>query len=944
MRVGGVTLAVFALAAAGASAQVPRVDTIRVRPDTLRARGDTARLRADRPAGDTSRAGRGAGLPQRPSRSFASPDSVVQSLLSRRGFRVTRYNADSVQFLAEEKEIRLSGRALVERDQSTLEADSVRYVETNCGLFAVGSPRLFDRTGVLVGTGMRYDACNHAGIIEHATTDFKEGSATWYLRGDLAVDNDENRIYAAGATITSCDLVDPHYHFAARQVKWVSKRLMVSRPAILYVADVPVLWLPFIFQDMRRGRRSGLMPPQFGLNDIVRNSPTYKRHVANLGYYWAMSDYSDAQLTLSWYAQRFIEVNGQVRYRWLDRFIRGGLNYRELHEARGSTNRDILWQHNQEFSLASSLNMSLHYASSASVISRNAVDPVLATAQIDSRLNYQRKFEWGQLNVGGSRSQLLDKPQVTMVLPTVSFTPVPIALSRSATWSPSFSLTNQLQSNLGPGSLVTLPTGDTSRILLDSRATSVQIGTPLRLGRWNWTNSISISDQWNNARETIRVPDPADTTLQLVRTYGESFETGIDWQTGINLPVLFQGSWNLQPSVQIVNTTGGAYLVRNRFTDGRFVSQGKRLQYSAGIAPTLFGLFGGVGPFARIRHSVSPSVSWSYSPAATVPEDYARALARGGRPATLRSDARQAITIGLRQNFEAKLRPPPQPERTDSVAAEGVAAAPAEQEGRKLRLLSIESSSFTFDLEQAKKPGRNAWVTRTFDNTFQSDLLRGFSLRTQHDLFDGPVGYTISRFDPQLTSVAAGFQLSSATFRALGALLGLRPPSPPEGRASPDSAAALADSADRFGRSLADQFQRGLATRYSAVDRLAPGAGRGSGFSASLSYSLQRTRVLRDTAGVLPTTPAPPPNQTVNGSLSFSPTPHWTVSWQTSYDFTRGEFNDHVVRLDRDLHDWRATFTFVKSANGNFVFSFFIQLIDQPDIKFDYDQRNIGGR
>ena len=283
MRAGWIAAFALALAATSGVAQVPRRERLPLRPDPGRARADTARQRADSAARDTSRAGRGSGLPQRPSRSFATPDSVTQSLLNRRGFRITRYNADSVQFLAEEKEIRLSGRALIERDQSTLEADSVRYQETNCDLIAVGSPKLFDRTGVLVGVGMRYDACNHAGIIENATTDFEEGSATWYLRGNLAVDNDENRTYAARATITSCDLTDPHYHFAARDVKWVSKRLMVSRPAVLYVADVPILWLPFIFQDMRRGRRSGLMPPQFGINDIVRNSPQYRRHVTNLG-------------------------------------------------------------------------------------------------------------------------------------------------------------------------------------------------------------------------------------------------------------------------------------------------------------------------------------------------------------------------------------------------------------------------------------------------------------------------------------------------------------------------------------------------------------------------------------------------------------------------------------------------------------------------------------
>ena len=128
------------------------------------------------------------------------------------------------------------------------------------------------------------------------------------------MDNEQNRVYGASSTITSCDLPDPHYHFAAREVKYVTKNLMVARPAVLYVADVPVLWLPFIFQDMRHGRHSGLIPPQFGLNDIVRNSPTYHRHISNLGYYWAINDYADAQVTMDWYAQQFITLNGRVRY------------------------------------------------------------------------------------------------------------------------------------------------------------------------------------------------------------------------------------------------------------------------------------------------------------------------------------------------------------------------------------------------------------------------------------------------------------------------------------------------------------------------------------------------------------------------------------------------------------------------------------------------------
>ncbi len=925
LALGGAGLAP-ATGGPGLAAQVrrppPVVDTLRQRPDTTRR--DTTR--ADSTL-DTTRAGRQ--LPRRPSRTFPEADSITAQLMRRPGYRATRYRADSVRLLADEKEIQWAGEVLIEREGASLEADTARYVEDRCALLAVGSPRLYDPSGVLFGGEMTYDACNRAGVVRRARTDFQEGSATWFLYGDIVVDNEEGRQYAVARSLTSCDLEDEHYHFAARQVKYISRRLMVSRPAVLYVQDVPVMWLPFIFQDMKRGRRSGLIPPQFGLNDIVRNSTNYQRHVANFGYYFAISDYADAQVTMDWYAQRFVALNGRLRYRWLNRFLAGGIAVQELREEGGSTSRRLSWSHQQQFNLRTQLTANLDYASSSRVVSRNSVDPILATAQIDSRLNFQRRFDWGQLNVGGSRSQSLDKPQVSTTFPSLALTPREIAIARGVSWSPALTLTNSMQSSVGPGLPVFRAPGVVDSQLVDNRATSVALQTPLRIGRWTWSNSLSITDAWSNRREWIVFVDPVDSS-RTIRTYAESYETGFDWQTGFGLPILLQGSWNLSPSVQLVNTTGGPYLLRNRFSDGRFVSQGKRLQFAAGVAPTFFGLFGGIGPFARIRHSVAPGISWSYAPAADVPEEYARAANRGSLPATLRSDPRQTISIGLNQTFEAKLHPDER-QRADTVRG----GEPPE--GRKLRLLSVQSDALTFDLEQGKKPGRTAWTTDVWGNTISSDLLRGFSVRVAHDLFYGPVGVVGSRLRPSLTSVALGFSIGSGTVRALGGLLGLRTPAP-----APATGAGARDSVappdpTQAGRDYTSAFQRGaLATRYSAVDRLGE---PGSGFTASLNYSLQRTRPDPDSAGR--PLAAPAEQQTISGSMSFSPTRHWRVSWQTSYNVTRSEFSDHVVRLDRDLHDWRATFTFVKSPNGNFLFNFGIELIDQREIHFDYDQRNV---
>jgi hypothetical protein len=53
------------------------------------------------------------------------------------------------------------------------------------------------------------------------------------------------------------------------------------------------------------------------------------------------------------------------------------------------------------------------------------------------------------------------------------------------------------------------------------------------------------------------------------------------------------------------------------------------------------------------------------------------------------------------------------------------------------------------------------------------------------------------------------------------------------------------------------------------------------------------------------------------------------------------QFGQHYVRLERDLRRWHASFAFAKSPTGSFAFNFYVALIDQPDIKFDYEQQSL---
>jgi len=341
------------------------------------------------------------------------------------------------------------------------------------------------------------------------------------------------------------------------------------------------------------------------------------------------------------------------------------------------------------------------------------------------------------------------------------------------------------------------------------------------------------------------------------------------------------------------------------------------------VSPAFFGFFPGFGPLARIRHTVSPIISYQYAPGVKIPEQYAHAFDPTGRTLKARTDPQQTISLGLAQTFEAKLK-----------AAAGDTAA--EKAPRKIKLLSISTSAISYNFERAKLPHNTGWQTGTLSNTFLSDLVPGFQLSMTHDLWkDGDVGSDTAKFSPFLQSVNASFQVTPATLQGIGRLLGLRsrPARPPPADTTARADSGLGGPTDDFRR-----YDRGTRIPYGPQGSLAGGGGGrgyGGGRQFALGVTLSSTRSRADT-GALKHRAG---RQTAGLNLSFSPTRNWTANWSTSYDIVTRQFADHSLTFQRDLRRWHASFGFYKTATGNFSFIFNITLTDQPDIKFDYDQR-----
>lgn len=882
------------------------------------------------------------GLPTGPTRTFPAPDSTLEALLRRRGFAVTRYLGDTAIMYADSQRIVLSGRAATERDSTVMEAGRIVYDDGRCEVVASGEPRLFEESKIAVGRVLRFDTCRERGIFSDAFTTFSELGADWFVRGNLAVDSSASRLYASGGEFTSCDLPMPHYEFRAGQVKWVSESYLVARPAVLYVRDVPIAWLPFLFQDTKPGRRSGILIPQFGFNDIVRPTRGYNRQITNIGYYWAPSDYLDVTFRLDWLSSRYVQFGGDLNYAWTDRDIAGGLAINRQIESEGSTSTAFAWRHSQRFSAATSLDFNMSYVTDSRVLAGNAVDPLLTTQQIASSANFSRRFRWGNLTLGGTRRQNVSDGSGTMTLPSLTLTPSPIAIGRHITWSPTFRAVNDIgfKTPLGRQPVVTNGVIDTVLATGSSRASTINIETPLTIAGFTWTNRLSYADRSVTARTVTSrrepdhsTPDPTDS-VSVATVRDGTFDSALNWETAINLPQLLRSSWKLQPTVTVRNVvSAAAFRIRNAETHGEWVQQGKRLELSLASRPDFFGfLNAAIGPFSRFRHQISPQLSMAWSPEASVPEAFARALA-ASRGASAVEPPKLIFTVGLSQNFQGKLR----------GNAEDSTALGADPRGtRPISLLSINTSPVSYDAEQDKVEGKRGWVTQTLTNSVQSELVQGLTLSLTHDLWRGTASSDTAVFDPFLQSVQAQFTLTSRTIRGVLSFLGLA--EAPDGRGQ-----AADQEPTRYGAVTDPRFRPGS---YGAGQPMM--MGRTRGLSANVSYSLSRTRTPDTPIAQNPANPDDPfgglplpvpgfqgNRSSVSLNLSFAPTTFWSVRWNTQYNITDGRFESHQLNLERDLHDWRAGFNFVRNANGNFALYFNVYLLSLPDIKFDYNQTTI---
>ncbi len=972
-------------------------------------------LRRGSPA-DTSRAARdsAAAADSTPKElvKWADSDPVIDSLLAKRGYTVTRLQGRSITFDASRKILTLirsdSARAAIGRENTIVVSDTITYDDSTKVIRARGAqnvlrdPARGEDDVVSRGT-MFYNTIERRGTVGYVRTTIESGQKYFVDAQSAGFANDslglEAAFFGRSATITTCDDSLPHYHFTSRELKMVKGKLAVGRPGVLHIYDVPVLWLPFYFQDMRRGRRSGILSPRVGVSEIVRNGPLYRRTVENLGYYYNIDDYQDVQAWVDWRSGAnidprnandfgFTRYNLQWRYNWLRRFLTGtaGASFQRLTD--GSTNTNVQLDHQQRFSKKTSFNTSINYVSNTLVQRTTAFNPFAALATFRSSANYTTGVGPFTVALGALRTQYTGRPQVDQTLPSLNINSAPITAGTWLSWMPTISASEIRRTNQQSGGQATFryvasATGGIDSIAppLDYRNTTIQFNTPIELFGFRLDNAFDINDEANTGTQQKTIEEIIDRgggvrdTIQSIRFFDGFTQTRVDWRTTFSLPSFSRGKWNVAPSIQFANVDPGPFWVRSSLNGGRLVAQSKRPSVNLSVSPTLFGFFPGVGPVTRIRHSFSPTLAWSVAPRGKVSEEYLRAINQfskgynGALPQNM-------VSLSLSQNIEMKLR---------------AAADSAPEAGRKVRALSIQTDGLSYNFlqfQEIRKRSANpssvskfaGLTTNAWGLGLRSDFLPGFDFSSRYSLFQGnPISDT-AVFKPFREEVRTSLRLDRTTgvVRWVSKFFG-------GGEFKP--AATNLTSADSM--QLQNDRNGGLegVNRGLNGNQVRPGFGAipsGQGWSVNLSYSSTRQRppvganliqlppVEERCAALLQGNVNPfilaecinrngnlegvennslfvgagspiiinPPIRSLQVQTTFNITPKWATQWSTTYDAVRGEFAAQTVSLQRELHDWRAIFNFTQAPNGNFAFSFFIALKAQPDLKFDFNQQS----
>ncbi len=692
----------------------------------------------------------------------------------------------------------------------------------------------------------------------------------------------DSTIYVRDIVITTSKKKNPDYYIGIKKAKIIPQKKIIAGASKLYIADVPTpLWLPFAYFPLSQSRTSGILMPTYGEN--ARQG----YFLQNGGYYFSVSNYFDLALTGDIYTNGSWGFRAHSNYALRYRFS-GNLAFSyesNVNSLRGfddyskSTSYNIRWSHSQaaqanpnsRFSASVNLGSSKFYRETLNQFASNA----RLNNQLSSSVSFSKRFVGTPFNMSltARHSQNTNTEQINMTLPSLQLSMDKIFPFR--------------------------PKNGSAKNAFQKIGLSYNMSGDYNI---NTTDEHFLKkEMFNGARKGIQHTASLSTNMKLLKyfTVSPSANYKERWYFDY-LEKKFDEETN---TVQTDTLTGFKAL--------------REFSTSLSLSTNIYGTVNmKKGRLKAIRHTIRPSVSYSFRP------DFSFYDEEVFNPETGEMDTyspyqgaiygvpgkgvSNSIGINVSNSFEAKIM---SKDSTDTKP-------------KKINLLN--NLNFSTGYNMSADTLRWSPVSMSTGANFFKNKLRVNVRATLDPYAISSGGRRINIFNInnggslfRLTSagMSVGYSLSNKSFSKE-----VKDKKATEEEKETDLGIAEENMLDNNRKNQKETKKKITKLYYSKIP-----------WTLNLSYSLQYANQQRQNE-------LASNSLDFNGSIEFSP--KWNVGFRSSYDFKGKGLGHTSLNFQRDLDSWRMSFSWVPLGNYR-TYYFFIGVKSSVLSDLKYDKRKL---
>ncbi len=694
----------------------------------------------------------------------------------------------------------------------------------------------------------------------------------------------DSTLFVRDITITTSEKKHPDYYIGINKAKIIPGKKIISGASQLFIADVPTpAWIPFAYFPLTQSRTSGILMPTWG------ESSQQGYFLQNGGYYLALSDYFDLALTGDIYTNGSWGIRTKSNYALRYKF--GGniaFNYdNTIYSLRGfddyskSINYNIRWSHSQDAAanpntrLSASVNLgsSKYYRQSLNEYNTNA----RLKNQLSSSVSLSKRFVGTPFNlsVSATHTQVTDTEEITMSLPSLQ-----LSMDRIYPFAPKNS---------------------SSKNALHKLSLSYSMAGDYRINTTD--DNFFKEEMFRTAKSGINHNASLSTNMKLFTYFT------------VNPTANYKETWYFdylnkkydeEESAIITDTISGFKTFR---------------EYSTGLSlsTNIYGTFKfKKGRLKALRHTVRPSVSYSYRPDFSfydeeiynpeTGENETYSPYQGGIYGTPGRGVSNSLGLSLNNTLEAKVR------SKDST----------EVEPRKISILNnlnfSSSYNMTADTLRWSPIGVNT-ATSLFKNKMRINVnasLDPYAINANGNRINTfNINNGGSLFRLTRAGMTMSYGLSNKSF-------GKNRDKDKENDGPTQDDAGIRDEDMRDTSDRSDKNSKGETKKTRLFYAKMP-------WNLNMSYTLQYSNAQRQ-------------DEISNNSLMFNGdielSPKWNVGFNSSYDFRGKGMGDTRLNFQRDLDSWKMRFSW--SPFGDYkTYYFFIGVKSAVLSELKYDKRKL---